>query len=441
MRAWIYTRLSNDDDREMSSLLNQQRLCRTFAEKHGHEIVGQSYDDNVSGMCFARRGLDELTAAMASGKIDAVIVKDISRLGRHRTQTALFIDYLRERGVRVLSATEGLDTFREEDDVLIGVRSLMNDCYAKDIGKKVRAGYCQKQREGLVITPPFGYWKDKNDGQIKIVPEAAEAVRIIYSLYLKGAGLKEITRELNQKAFKTPAQLRYEKSRSDFNSQPRNGYLWGYTSVKNILRAECYTGTLINHSRETFVGKGSRVVPEEEQFRHEDVYPILISKEMWHEAQRRLDKRNRPRTYDNKANHRYAGVLTCKECGNPFVAMNRYWNGNLRVEYICKTYLQHGKDTCPSHRVHEEWIDQQVEALLTKKRERSFAELKKLMETQKMWALRKPILDAHIFVLQENIKTLEQEIDAILMESIQDKSNATRCNSLIVKLSLEKGRS
>jgi Site-specific recombinases, DNA invertase Pin homologs len=408
----------------MNSLLNQQRLCRTFAEKHEHEIVGQSYDDNVSGMCFARRGLDKLTTAMASGKIDAVIVKDISRLGRHRTQTALFIDYLRERGVRVLSATEGLDTFREEDDVLIGVRGLMNDYYAKDIGKKVRTGYRQKQRDGLVIAPPFGYWKDKNNSRIKIVPEAAEAVRMIFSLYLRGVGLKEIARELNQKAFKTPAQLKceqYEKNCPDLENQQRNGYLWGYTSVKNILCAECYAGTLINHRREAFVGKGSRAVPEEEQFRHEDVYPALIPKEIWYEAQRLLAERNRPRAYGNKAKHRYAGLLTCRECGSPFVAMNRYWNGNLRVEYICKTYLQHDKYACTSHRVHEEWIDRQVEILLSKKHERSAVELSKLMEAQKMWALRKPILDAHIFALQEKVKTLEQEIDAILMEKIQRK--------------------
>ncbi|MEA4933588.1 MAG: recombinase zinc beta ribbon domain-containing protein [Lawsonibacter sp.] len=89
-------------------------------------------------------------------------------------------------------------------------------------------------------------------------------------------------------------------------------------------------------------------MPEEDQFRHDDVYPVLISKEMWREAQKRLDERNRPRAYGNKASHRYAGILICQECGSPFVAMNRYWNGNLRVEYICKTYLQHGKDACPS---------------------------------------------------------------------------------------------
>ena len=87
---------SNDDDREMNSLLNQWEICQVFAEQHGYTIVGQSFDDNISGMSFDRRGLDKLTAAVDADMIDAVIVKDLSRLGRHRTQTALFIDYLRD---------------------------------------------------------------------------------------------------------------------------------------------------------------------------------------------------------------------------------------------------------------------------------------------------------------------------------------------------------
>ena len=91
MRVWLYARLSNDDDREMNSLLNQREICQAFAEQHGYIIVGQSFDDNISGMSFDRRGLDELTAAVDADMIDAVIVKDLSRLGRHRTQTALFI--------------------------------------------------------------------------------------------------------------------------------------------------------------------------------------------------------------------------------------------------------------------------------------------------------------------------------------------------------------
>ena len=156
MRVWLYARLSNDDDPAQNSLQNQQAICCAFAEKQGWTIAGSSSDDNISGMNFSRRGLDTLTAALQVKQIDAVLVKDLSRLGRHRTQTALFIDFLRQQQVRVISVTEGVDTFCEEDDLMIGVRGLMNDYYAKDIGKKIRAGYRQKQKDGLVITPPFG---------------------------------------------------------------------------------------------------------------------------------------------------------------------------------------------------------------------------------------------------------------------------------------------
>ena len=127
MRVWLYARLSNDDDPAQNSLQNQQEICRAFAEKQGWTIAGSSTDDNISGMNFSRRGLDTLTAAVPAKQIDAVLVKDLSRLGRHRTQTALFIDFLRQQQVRVISVTEGVDTFCEEDDLMIGVRGLMKN--------------------------------------------------------------------------------------------------------------------------------------------------------------------------------------------------------------------------------------------------------------------------------------------------------------------------
>lgn len=253
MRAWLYARLSNNDEREMNSLLNQQDICRAFTEQHGYKIVGESFDDNVSGMKFSRRGLDELTMAVDARRIEAVIVKDLSRLGRHRTQTALFIDYLRGCNVRVVSATEGVDTFRDGDDLIIGVRGLMNDYYAKDIGKKIRAGYRQKQKEGIVITPPFGYWKDKNTNQIKVNAAAAITVQIIYSLYLQGCGQKEIARRLNALGRKTPAQLRTERCGREFQTthKTRDGqFLWTYASVKNVLVEEAYIEVLENHRTE-----------------------------------------------------------------------------------------------------------------------------------------------------------------------------------------------
>ena len=421
MRVWLYARLSNDDDREMNSLLNQREICQAFAEQHGYTIVGQSYDDNASGMNFNRRGLDKLTAAVDADKIDAVIVKDLSRLGRHRTQTALFIDYLREHQVRVISATEGVDTFRDEDDLIIGVRGLMNDYYAKDIGKKIRAGYRQKQKDGIVITPPFGYWKDKNTGQIKVDTEAAVTVQLIYSLYLQGCGQKEISRRLNVMERKTPAQLRAERCGREVRQthKTRDGqFLWTYASVKNILVEEAYTGVLNNHRREYNNGKAKHI-DKTDWYRHEDFFPVIIGKQEWVQVQALLKRQARPAN-GNQAKHRYAGLLTCWECGNTFIPMIRCWNGKSRVEYVCRGYHRNGKSYCSSHRIHEETLDEQVWALVSAMHDSRAEELKKLAQMQKMWALRKPILDAHILSLQEKVLELEQEIDEIVIERIMD---------------------
>lgn len=419
MRVWIYSRLSNDDDREMNSLLNQQEICRAFAERQGHQVIGQSSDDNTSGMNFSRRGLDELTAAVDAGRLDAVLVKDLSRLGRHRTQTALFIDYLREHGVRGISVTEGLDTASDEDDLVIGVRGLMNDYYARDIGKKIRSGYRQKQREGIVITPPVGYWKDRNTNTVKLHPEAAETVRMIYSLYLQGFGQKEIARRLNDLGRKTPAQLRAEQCGREVRAAYKtrdNRYLWTYASIKNVLTEESYTGVLINHRSETQDGKAKRL-EQAEWYRHENFFPAIIQRDIWEKAQQKLKAQARPAN-GNKAKHRYAGLILCKECGSPFVPMIRYWNGKRRVEYVCKGYHRNGKSYCSSHRIHEEVLDATVQEFAQTMRVKMAEKQKELKQKQKMWALRKPVLDAHILSLQKRIQELEQEIDGIVMEKM-----------------------
>ena len=427
MRVWLYARLSGDDDPAQNSLQNQQEICRAFAEKRGDTIVGCSSDDNVSGMSFSRRGLDALAAAAQVGKIDAVLTKDLSRLGRHKTQTALFIDYLRDHQVRVISVTEGIDTFREEDDLILGVRGLMNDYYAKDIGKKIRAGYRQKQKNGLVITPPFGYWKDKNTVQIKVDTEAAVTVQIIYSLYLQGCGQKEIARRLNAVGRKTPAQLRAERCGREVRHthKTRDGqFLWTYASVKNILMEEAYTGVLVNHRREYCGGK-ARAVNEADWLRHENSYPVIIEKAIWQQVQMRLKQQARP-AVNNRTKHRYAGLLTCQECGNVFSPMIRYWNGSRRVEYICRGYQRNGIGYCSSHRIHEEILDKAVWDYTEKLREQYAAELKKVTQLQKQWALRKPVLDAHCLTLQKKMQKREQEIDELVMEKLKNGECSTR---------------
>ena len=166
MKAWLYYRLSRDEDQEMNSLQNQRQILVDYAEQNGHEIVGESFDDNVSGMTFNRKGLGELEDAVDEGIVEVVLVKDLSRLGRHRTQTELFIDHLRQNKVKVISVTENIDTDNENDDLLIGFKQIFNDFYAKDIARKVRAGVRQKQKnEGLIESLPLGYKCDSVDSE------------------------------------------------------------------------------------------------------------------------------------------------------------------------------------------------------------------------------------------------------------------------------------
>ena len=420
MRAWIYGRLSNDDDGELDSLNNQMEIGRSYAIRQGFRIIGESFDDNVSGMRFDRSGLNQCTEAVERGQVDAIIVKDLSRLGRHKTQTALFIDYLRQHGVAVLSVTENLNTLYDEDDLIIGVRGLMNDYYAKDIGNKIRHGYREKQKAGLVITPPFGYWKDRNTNLIHLHPEASETVRLSYDCYLQGVGQKEIARRLNRLGRKTPAQLRAERygrecyeSRKDQTGQ----YVWSYVSVKNILTEESYTGVLINHRTETHGGR-AKPVPAEHWQRHEDCYPAIVTRDEWQKTQLLLKQNARP-AFENRAAHRYSGLLTCGSCGQPFVPMIRYWKGSRRVEYVCKGYHNHGKAFCSSHRIREEHLDAQVAQYAEALRESRRAEQSELSRLYRQWSLRQPALDREIARLRQEIRQNEEDIDELLMLRIQ----------------------
>ena len=146
MRAWLYYRLSRDEDEELNSLTNQRSIIAGYAEKNGFTIAGESFDDNVSGMHFDRDGIEKICEAVEQNQIDAVIVKDLSRLGRHRTQTAVFIDYLKKHDVRVISVTENIDTSNENDDLVIGMKQIINDMYAKDASRKIRSTYQAKAK-------------------------------------------------------------------------------------------------------------------------------------------------------------------------------------------------------------------------------------------------------------------------------------------------------
>lgn len=439
MKVWLYYRLSRDEDEELNSLNNQRKIIYNFAVSNGHEVVGESFDDNVSGMHFNREGIDKIYEVVEAGKIEAIIVKDLSRLGRHRTQTALFIDYLREHDVRVLSATENIDTFNENDDLIIGFKGLVNDFYARDGSRRVRTGYRQKQKEGVVTIPPFGYFKDKNTKKVVVVEESAETVRLIFSAYVGGSGMKAIARTLNKQRRKTPALMQMEllnKRLPNTQDGILKKYLWDATMVARILRDESYIGTLICHKSErNKINKTFRFTDPEEQFRHENYLPMIVTREIWEQAQALLAERKEKnvRAGTNRGILRYGGLLRCKDCGRTFIGKRIKLKSGERVAYVCDTYHRYGKEHCSSHMVDEETLDRLIgaEILRTKKMyEENWSRMEWLIER---WTPKASTASAKISKLQEHILVLEEEVEVILMERIRDKANAERYDRMIAK--------
>ena len=439
MKVWLYYRLSRDEDEELNSLNNQRKIIYNFAVSNGHEVVGESFDDNVSGMHFNREGIDKIYEVVEAGKIEAIIVKDLSRLGRHRTQTALFIDYLREHDVRVLSATENIDTFNENDDLIIGFKGLVNDFYARDGSRRMRTGYRQKQKEGIVTIPPFGYFKDKNTKKVVVVEEAAETVRLIFSAYVGGSGMKAIARTLNEQRRKTPALMQAEllnKRLPNTQDGILKKYLWDATMVARILRDESYIGTLICHKSErNKINKTFRFTDPEEQFRHENYLPIIVTREIWEQAQALLAERKEKnvRAGTKRGILRYGGLLRCRDCGRTFIGKRIKLKSGERVIYVCDTYHRYGKEHCSSHIVNEESLGRLIgaEILRTKKMyEENWSRIEWLIEK---WTPKASTASAKIGKLQEHILLLEEEVEVILMERIRDKTNAERYDRMIAK--------
>ena len=448
MKVWLYYRLSRDEDTELNSLNNQRNILVEYANANNHEIVGESFDDNVSGMHFNREGISKIYEQVENKAIEAIIVKDLSRLGRHRTQTAMFIDYLREHDVRVLSVTENIDTSNEDDDLMIGFKGIFNDMYARDISKKIRAGYKQKQKNGIVITVPLGYFKDKNTNEIVIVEEEAEIVRKIFDLYLSGYGLKAIAKKLNDEGIKSPQYYQnkmYNKKLPSNKPEITGRYLWVNTTVKRILQNEFYIGTVTCHK--TYTSKINHIrkdLPEEEQFKHENFAPAIISKEKWEQVQFLLSSKrnNNVRASSSNPCHRYTGLIECGDCGCTFVCKKRKWKDKPeRIEYNCNGYHRYGKEHCTAHRIDEDYLDKLIYNELMSIKDEALANYKSIESDVKKWMSNKNSVNNKLKQLNTSLEQRKSDQKEILLERIRDREHADiytemleKCESDIQKL-------
>ena len=447
MKVWLYYRPSRDEDAELNSLNNQRNILVEYANANNHEIVGESFDDNVSGMHFNREGINKIYEEVEKKSFETILVKDMSRLGRHKTQTAIFIDYLRKNEINVVSVTENLDTGNESDDLIIGFKGLFNDMYARDISKKVRAGMNQKLKDGLVLTPPMGYFKDKNTNEILIVEEEAEIVRRIFDLYLSGYGLKAIAKKLNDEGIKSPQCYQnkmYNKKLPCNKPEITGRYLWVNTTVKRILQNEFYIGTVTCHK--TYTSKINHIrkaLPEEEQFKHENFAPAIISKEKWEQVQFLLSsKRNNVRASSGNPCHRYTGLIECGDCGCTFVCKKRKWKDKTeRIEYNCNGYHRYGKEHCTAHRIDEEYLDKLIYNELMSIKDEALANYKSIESDVKKWMSNRGTVTNKLKHLNTSLEQRKSDQKEILLERIRDREHTViytemleKCESDIQKL-------
>ena len=440
MKAWLYYRLSRDEDQEMNSLQNQRQILVDYAEQNGHEIVGESFDDNVSGMTFNRKGLGLLEDAVDEGKVELVLVKDLSRLGRHRTQTDLFIDHLRQNNVKVISVTEGIDSSNENDDLLIGFKQIFNDFYAKDISRKVRSGIRQKQKkDGLIESLPLGYICDRSTKTVMIDDETAWIVQEIFKLYLEGYGLTSIAKEMNRRGIKSPEYFQRRRL-ADWKPDISKKYMWVQTAVRRILTNELYVGTMVNHKSVTSrIYKTKTFTAEDEQYRHENFCEPIIERETWEQAQFLLAQRAviNPRNHNGHTLHRYAGIIKCADCGASMIARTRKVNGREYVEYTCNSSHRYGRELCSPHTVREKQLDELVVSELKDWQSRIVSESERYDKIVKDWLKKKPIYEMQISQHQKRITALRSQIEDLIIERISDKEHREVFNSMIEKRETE----
>jgi len=406
-----YARLSRDDDKEQNSLNNQKGIIRDYAIKNNYDIIDIIADDNVSGMTFDRDGISLLMNLIDAQLVDIILVKDLSRLGRHKAYSELFMQYAKMKNVRIISITENIDASDDKNDLVIGLKQIINEQYAKDISRKIRSGFKQKQKEGLVIIPPFGYIKDKNTNKVVILEECANIVRLIYKLYTQqGMGAKKIARYLSEHNYKTPSTYQKELyNKSVPYTSTINTQFWNDRTVTEILKNDAYIGVLrCNKNYKSTIYKVRKRLPEEEHIVHENFYPPIVDRETWELAQsiRKNRVENNVRASKNSKIHRYAGLLKCGHCNATFVAKKR----NGYIEYVCNTYHRRGKDYCSAHRIKESELDDIIYAYLERLKILAEENLLRVDEFIKEWSNRKKDYDKNIEKINLEIITLKEDI-------------------------------
>lgn len=430
-QAAEYLRLSYTDDKsgESDSIQNQKRLIADYLTGHPEiELVSTRIDDGYSGVVFDRPSFQAMMDDVMAGKINCVIVKDLSRLGREYIETGRYLRRLFPAyGVRFIAINDDIDTANEHngDDLIVSVKNLVNDTYCRDISVKTRSALQVKRKNGDYVgaCPVYGYQKaPDNKNRLVIDEDAARVVREIYRRRINGASAQKISDELNERGILSP--LAYKIARG--LPHPTGGYAdsadakWSAQAVIRVLQDETYTGTLVQGRQGTHNHKIKELIdkPFDEWVRVEDAHEAIIPKRDFDLVQRisRLDTRTTP---DGEGVYLFSGMLICGCCGARMSRKTNRRGKKAYIYYYCRTGKKNGCDNAVMVRE-----DDLTECVLASAQAhiKSVVSISELLDSINEEKINKDVIEGYKAQIADNEAKLEKAmmIKATLYESFID---------------------
>lgn len=368
-RAIAYYRLSKDDGKnhESDSIANQRMLIHAYLEKHPNIIlVDEADDDGYTGTNYDRPGFRKVMGCINAGKVNCVIVKDLSRMGREYIETGKYLEMIfPSLGVRFIAINDDVDSEKRSsgDDLIVPIKNIMNESYCRDLSKKLRYQFRIQRSNGeyLGAFVSYGYCKSPDDKHKIVIDEyAAEVVKGIFSLFFQGYSQNMISDYLNGENILTPAEYKQSlglKYRTNF--QIATKAKWSVVQINRILTNPIYIGTLVQGKRGTpnYKVKMMRVRKEDEWTIVENNHPAIVDPLMFALVQKMLLRDTR-RVPGNDVLLPLAGVLFCADCNRSLLRRGVTRGKKKFYYYVCSTYKRGGG--CSSHSFEQGKLEQTV---------------------------------------------------------------------------------
>lgn len=401
----IYVRESRDENEENIETIETQRdLLVDFVDNSGLGEIYRIYmDDNVSGSVFEREGIQNLKSDVMTGRINMLVLKDLSRLGRNNAKTLLFLDFLEEYGIRVITFDGRYDSYKDNDTV--GIETWFNERYVRDISRKIRTNLRFKIEKGEYIGhAPYGYKKsEEQKNRLCIDESTAPVVKEIYSLYRNGYGYAYIAKVLDKRGYDSPS----------------GEGKWNAVAVQRILKNRVYIGDTIQGISEkiSFKSKKTRRLPQNRWVVTPDTHDAIISRQEFDEIQKIIERRRHSSGPHKGKIHLLRGMLYCGKCGSIMFARVRK---DRPDGYICSNYSKNGRRFCSSHYIKEEFIKDII-----------CAEIKELFEDKEaVWEAEKMLIrdsskkeeySGRIDKLEQQLRSKQKQQENLYMDKLEGR--------------------